>query len=102
MEAATEEIWELSQMNFPIKAQKLVGTHSNFSIKKVLPALCPDNKELDYNELDISNGGIASSAYKEMREQSIQESEKTSEKLFEYCRLDTYAMYAIYEKLLGL
>ncbi len=74
----------------------------SFSIKKVLPALCPDNKELDYNELDISNGGIASSAYKKMRDQSIQESEKTREKLFEYCRLDTYAMYAIYEKLLGL
>ena len=74
----------------------------SFSIKKVLPALCPDNKELDYNELEISNGGIASSAYKEIRGQSRQEAKKTREKLFKYCRLDTYAMYAIYEKLLGL
>ena len=30
----------------------------SFSIKKVLPALCPNDSELDYKQLDISNGGM--------------------------------------------
>ena len=72
----------------------------SFSIKKVLPALCPSNKELDYQNLEISNGGMASTAYKEMRNQSKQDIEKTRSDLFKYCKLDTYAMYAIYSKLL--
>jgi len=72
----------------------------SFSIKKVLPAVCPDNKELDYKELEISNGGMASSAFKEMREQSKDQIQLTRAKLFQYCRLDTYAMYAIFKKLL--
>ena len=72
----------------------------SFSIKKVLPALCSNDKELDYKQLEISNGGMASSAFKEMRKLSKLEIEKTREKLFDYCRLDTYAMHAIYLKLL--
>ena len=74
----------------------------SFSIKKVLPAVCPNDKELDYKELEISNGGMASSAYKEMRNQSKDQIEHTRTKLFQYCRLDTYAMYAIYQKLLKI
>ena len=74
----------------------------SFSIKKVLPAVCPNDKELDYKELEISNGGMASSAFKEMREQSEDQIMHTREKLFQYCRLDTYAMYAIYQKLMQL
>ena len=31
---------------------------------KVLLAVCPNDKELDYKELEISNGGMASSALK--------------------------------------
>ena len=72
----------------------------SFSIKKVLPAVCPNDKELDYKELEISNGGMASSAFKEMREQSKDQIQLTRAKLFQYCRLDTYAMYAIFKKLL--
>ncbi|MEL0238969.1 MAG: DUF2779 domain-containing protein, partial [Gammaproteobacteria bacterium] len=72
----------------------------SFSIKKVLPAVCPNSKDLDYKELDISNGGMASSAFKEMRSQSTVQIEHNRAKLSQYCRLDTYAMYAIYIKLL--
>ncbi len=72
----------------------------SFSIKKVLPAVCPNDDELDYKQLDISNGGMASSAFKEMRYQPKDQIEHTRTKLFQYCRLDTYAMYAIYQKLL--
>ena len=70
-----------------------------FSIKKVLPVLCPDDESLDYNKLEISNGGMASGAYKEMRNQTKEEISLTRKKLFDYCWLDTYAMYAIYSKL---
>ncbi|MEK9781191.1 MAG: DUF2779 domain-containing protein, partial [Gammaproteobacteria bacterium] len=72
----------------------------SFSIKSVLPAICTNDKDLDYKELEISNGGMASNAFKEMREQSKDQIEHTRSKLFQYCRLDTYAMYAIYIKLL--
>jgi len=74
----------------------------SFSIKKVLPAVCPNDTELDYKELEISNGGMASSAFKEMRNQSKDQIDHTRTKLFQYCRLDTYAMYAIYQKLLKI
>jgi hypothetical protein len=74
----------------------------SFSIKKVLPAVCPNDKELDYKELEISNGGMASSSYKGLRNKSDIDAQKTLENLYKYCRLDTYAMYAIYQKLLQI
>ena len=81
--------------------------HSNFkgsfSIKNVLPAICPNNQELDYKTLDISNGGMAMSAYKELRNSAkITDIETTRINLFKYCRLDTYAMYAIYKKIIQI
>ena len=76
------------------------GFGGSFSLKKVLPALCPNDDRLDYEKLDINNGLQASGAYQDMRNQTKEEALKTSKKLLEYCRLDTYAMYAIYSKLL--
>ena len=76
--------------------------YGSFSIKKVLPALCPDDKNLDYKSLEISNGGLASSSYKKLRGQTDKEIAHTREELFKYCRLDTFAMYEIYRKLLSL
>jgi len=74
----------------------------SFSIKSVLPALCPNNDKLDYKKLDINNGAMASNAYKSMRKQPNKQRLLTREMLFKYCWLDTYAMYAIYTKLLEL
>ena len=75
----------------------------SFSIKNVLPVICPTNSVLDYKALDISNGGMAMSAYKELRNSSNNvDIETTRKNLFKYCRLDTYAMYAIYIKLLQI
>ena len=74
----------------------------SFSIKKVLPAICPNDKKLDYKNLDINNGLMASSAYKKMRNLSSDERVSMRKKLFDYCCLDTYAMYAIYSKLLEI
>ena len=72
----------------------------SFSIKKVLPALCKNNDELDYKNLNISNGGMASSAFRELGNKTAEEIQQIREDLLKYCWLDTYAMYAIYNKLL--
>ena len=74
----------------------------SFSIKKVLPAICSSNKELDYKKLEISNGGLASSSYKGLRNRSNEDTQKTLEDLYQYCRLDTYAMYAIYQRIIQI
>ena len=74
----------------------------SFSIKKVLPAICSPHKDLDYKELVISNGGLASTSYKGLRNKSNKDSQKTLKDLYQYCRLDTYAMYAIYQKILQI
>ena len=75
----------------------------SFSIKKVLPAVCPKDPELDYAALEISNGGMAMNAYKEMRDNPNHCDHKSiRSKLFKYCRLDTYAMYAIFKELQNL
>ena len=74
----------------------------SFSIKKVLPALCKDNDELNYKHLNISNGGMASSAFRELGGKSAEEVKKVREDLLKYCWLDTYAMYAIYKELLEI
>ena len=74
----------------------------SFSIKNVLPAICPNNKNLDYNNLEINNGAMASTLYKGLRNKSNKDSQKTLEDLYQYCRLDTYAMYAIYKKIIQI
>ena len=74
----------------------------SFSIKKVLPALCKDNKELDYKKLKISNGGMASTVFRELKNKTDDEINEIRKDLLKYCWLDTYAMHAIYEKLLTI
>ena len=69
----------------------------SYSIKKVLPALVPD---LSYEDLAIANGGDASAAFFNLREETDTEQIKaTREALLEYCGLDTLAMVRILEKL---
>jgi len=60
------------------------------SLKKVLPALIP---ELDYDELEICDGGMAAEAYFKMcRTQDPKEAKQIRKNLLEYCRMDTLAM----------
>ena len=69
------------------------------SIKKVLPALYPDDPKLNHSNLElVHNGGEASNAFLSLRNQTPEEQEKTREALLEYCKLDTYAMVKIWEK----
>ena len=72
----------------------------SYSIKYVLPALFPNNPELDYHSLDgIHNGGEASSAFAELVNRTPDEIETVRRNLLKYCGLDTYAMVKVLAKL---
>lgn len=72
----------------------------SYSIKYVLPALFPDDPELNYQNLEgIHNGSEAMNAFAMMENRSAEEIEKIREQLLAYCKLDTYAMVKIYYKL---
>lgn len=71
----------------------------SFSIKYVLPALYPDDPELDYSQLSlIHKGDEASNAFLSLKDKSQKEQEQIRKALLEYCKLDTYAMVKIWEK----
>ena len=74
--------------------------HGSYSIKYVLPALFPNNSELNYHNLDgVHNGTEASAAFKKMELMSPDEMEEVRRNLLNYCKLDTFAMVKIWEKL---
>jgi hypothetical protein len=68
--------------------------YGSTSIKTVLPALAPD---LDYSNLEISDGSSASFAFQKRAEGVISEAEwkVTSANLLKYCGLDTLAMVRV-------
>jgi hypothetical protein len=69
----------------------------SYSIKSVLPALVP---ELSYNNLDIKEGGAASNTFLSMVTGSFEgDVEEKRRQLLEYCKLDTFAMVRILDKL---
>jgi len=69
----------------------------SYSIKSVLPALVP---ELSYNDLEIKEGGTASNTFLSMVNGTFKgDVEETRRQLLEYCKLDTFAMVRILEKL---
>ena len=75
----------------------------SFSIKSVLPALFPDNNELNYKKLEgVHKGDEASMAYINLPNLNQEEYIQTRKNLLAYCKLDTLAMVRIYEKLLEL
>jgi len=74
----------------------------SYSIKKVLPALCGDDPELDYSLLPgVHNGSEAMWIYELMNEGLVPEDEieETRAGLLAYCRLDTWAMVKIFGRL---
>ena len=72
----------------------------SYSIKYVLPALFPDEPELDYHNLEgVHNGQEASATFIKMAEMDVVTLEEYREHLLNYCKLDTYAMVKVWEKL---
>ncbi|GEM_PF-41506 len=74
------------------------GFKGKTSIKSILPTLVP---ELSYKGLEIREGGAASDTWNRIvsGEYSEQEASEKIKNLKEYCKLDTYAMFAIWTTL---
>ena len=73
----------------------------SYSIKYVLPALYPDDPELDYSNLPlVHNGGEASETFVGLKNKSSEEQESIRNALLLYCGLDTYAMVKLLEKFI--
>lgn len=73
----------------------------SFSIKSVLPALFPDDPQLDYHNLDelVQNGGDAMTIFPQIAKMTPDKAEAARQALLEYCHLDTLAMVKVWEKL---
>lgn len=76
--------------------KEMKGSHS---IKYVLPALFPNDEELDYEKLNIKNGSMAMNAFPTLHLKNTSEIKQIREDLLKYCCLDTLAMVRILEKL---
>lgn len=71
--------------------------HGSWSLKVLLPALCPD---LDYGALEgVHDGNEAQQAYLEAvaRDTTPERREEIRRQLLEYCKLDTLALVRIWE-----
>ena len=74
----------------------------SFSIKSVLPAMFPNDPELDYHNLEgVHNGGEAMSIYPKIQYMDEDEQKIARHNLLKYCELDTYAMVKVWLKLKG-
>jgi len=74
------------------------GFRGRTSIKKVLPVLVP---EFSYEDLEIQDGTMASERWWAMTSPDTSEPERgaIAKSLRSYCGQDSYAMYAIWQKL---
>lgn len=68
----------------------------SFSIKSVLPALFPDDPELDYHNLDqVHHGGEAMAIFPAIEHMNDEDKKRARHNLLKYCELDTYAMVKV-------
>lgn len=74
---------------------------ASYSIKAVLPVLCPG---FDYKDLAINNGGLASEAFLRLHAPDCtpDEAAEIRENLWRYCERDTLAMVKVVQALLAL
>ena len=72
----------------------------SFSIKSVLPALFPNDPELDYHNLEgVHNGGEAMTIFPRIKNMTPEDAATARRNLLAYCKLDTYAMVKVWQKL---
>ncbi|MBR4830459.1 MAG: DUF2779 domain-containing protein [Bacilli bacterium] len=72
----------------------------SYSIKYVLPALFPDDPSLNYHNLKlIHNGSEAMNAFNTLVDYNDEQRKIIRKNLLEYCKLDTFAMVKIWQKL---
>ncbi len=81
----------------------LKAMQGSYSIKKVLPALCPNDPDLDYTALEgVHNGTEAMAAFERLAEMEPAERREVREQLLRYCELDTLAMVKVHERLIEI
>lgn len=72
----------------------------SFSIKSVLPAIYPDDPELNYHNLEgVHNGSEAMELFPRLKDMPQEERAEAEHQLLKYCELDTFAMVKVYEEL---
>ena len=73
----------------------------SFSIKSVLSALFPNDPDLDYHNLEgsVHNGSEAMTIFPKIKDMQPDEAQAARKALLEYCKLDTWAMVKVWEKL---
>lgn len=72
----------------------------SFSLKSILPAMFPDDTELRYQGLSVSEGSEAMEAFASLQQVTDPtEKEKIRDDLLAYCKLDTLAMVKIMQRL---
>ncbi len=73
----------------------------SFSIKSVLPALFPNDDELNYHNLNplVQNGGHAMTIFPTIKDMPVEKAAEARRALLDYCHLDTLAMVRVWEKL---
>ena len=80
---------------------KAIG--NSFSIKSVLPAMFPNDPELDYHNLEgVHNGGEAMNLFPKIKDLPLEEQAVARKNLLKYCELDTYAMVKIWQRLIEI
>lgn len=81
----------------------LPAMNGSFSIKSVLPALFPNDHELDYHSLNgIHNGSEAMNAFPMLASLPVEKQAELRQSLLAYCRLDTLAMVKVLQRLIEL
>ena len=97
-----EQINRVKDLMLPFQ-KKYYYSHKmqgSYSIKYVLPALVPD---LSYENLEINEGGLASVTFESLfYETDLMRIAEIRNNLIEYCKMDTFAMVRILEKLENL
>jgi hypothetical protein len=92
-------IGQFRDLMAPFKSRDLYHHKMNgsYSLKMVLPALIP---EMNYEELEIQEGGMASTYFLKLAQtQDKEERKRLHQALLDYCEQDTWAMVKILEKL---
>ena len=75
----------------------------SYSIKKVLPAMFPDNPSLNYHNLEgVHNGGEAMELFPKIKDLPEEEQIIARKNLLKYCELDTYATVKIWQELVRI
>lgn len=96
IEALQERMVDLMSP-FRSKHYYLPAMKGSYSIKQVLPALVP---HMNYDELEIGNGGDASTSYYQLQfEKDALVVEQTRAALLRYCAMDTEAMVRVLEEM---